>query len=197
MKFEKRLIETVEFAVRNMGGLLLVHSVHPELEKYPRESIERYRMAICLLMGNAIPNISSTISDAKEAMQYMLLHIIHLNSKIAETKTMQKIFSGIKFEYCDDLEKPDKTSMDALKFYLKFQNDFNVKKCVETGMELFFFISREKEVAEIVPGAPKLTSIIEPGDRLAQTFHKLVITKEIKMPSLTADQLKKIKITGL
>ena len=104
-------------------------------------------MSICLLMGNAIPVISSTISDAKEAMQYMLLHIQHYNNKISDTESMMKMFSGIKFENNDDLDNPSKTSMNALKWYLKFQNDPNVKKCVETGMELFFYISREKEVA--------------------------------------------------
>ena len=61
MKFEKRLVEATEFAVRNMGGLLLVHGTSTGFENYTRTSLERYHMAICVLMGNAIPNISSTI----------------------------------------------------------------------------------------------------------------------------------------
>ena len=195
MKFEKRLVEATEFAVRNMGGLLLVHGASSGFENYTREPLERYHMAVCVLMGNAIPNISSTISDPKEAMYYMLLHIVHINNKIVETKSMQKMFSEIKFE-SDDLLKPSETSMNALKWYLKFQYDPNVKKCVETGMELFFYISREMEIAEPQPGAPKLDSIIERGDKLTLTFQKLIDTKNIKMPTLTKEQLKKIVLQG-
>ena len=191
MKFETRLVEATEFAVRNMGGLLLVHGASTGFENYTRTPLERYHMAVCVLMGNAIPNISSTISDPKEAMHYMLLHIVHFNNKIVDTESMQKMFSKIKFE-SDDLLKPSKTSMNALKWYLKFQTDPNVKICVETGMELFFYISREMEIAQPQPGAPKLDSIIKEGDKLTLTFQKLVDTTSIKMPTLTEEQLKKI-----
>ena len=126
----------------------------------------------------------------------MLLHIQHYNNKISDTESMMKMFSGIKFENNDDLDNPSKTSMNALKWYLKFQNDPNVKKCVETGMELFFYISRKKEVAEPMPGQPKLDSIIETGDKLSSTFQKLVDFKSIVMPVLTNEQLEKIVLQG-
>ena len=197
MKFDNRLIESIDFAVRNLGITLTVHGAHTGFDKYPRSSIERYHMSVCLLMGNAIPNIGTMISDAKEAMQYMLLHIQHFNEKISQTKTMTKMFSGIKFGEEEDLEKPSKTSLNALKWYLKFQNDLNVKKCVETGMELFFHVSRERQVAEADPNAPKTMSIIEPGDKLSLTFQKLISIKGIELPVLTEDQLEKIKIEGL
>ena len=197
MKFDNRLIDSVDFAVRNLGGILTVSAAHTDFDNYPRSSVERYHMSICLLMGNAISNIGTSISDAKEAMQYMLLYIQHFNEKISKTKTMIKMFSDIKFGEKEDLEKPSKTSLNALKWYLKYQNDSNVKICVETGMELFFHISREREFAELDPSAPKTMSILNPGDKLSFTFQKLVELKSIKLPVLTKEQLEKIKIEGL
>ena len=63
-------------------------------------------------------------------------------------------------------------------------------------MELFFYISREMEIAEPQLDAPKLDSIIERGDKLTLTFQKLIDTKNIKMPTLTKEQLKKIVLQG-
>ena len=195
MKFERRLVEATEFAVRNMGGLLLVHGTSAGFDNYTRTSIERYHMAVCVLMGNAIPNINSAISDAKEALDYMLLHILHFNNNIVATKSLQKMFSKINFE-SDDFLKPSKTSMNALKWYLKFQADPNVKICVETGSELFFYISREMKIAQPQPGTPKLDSIIEEGDKLTLIFQKLIDTVSIKMPTITEEQLEKMVIEG-